>query len=87
MVVSEADEVKSNNKKLYHWGEQSVVITCISTGLLLEHWGENERALSFLFLQQGAGHRKNLCSFFIHGVSGKTARSTAVLGEFWDDLS
>lgn len=29
--------VKSNKKKWYHWGEQSAVITFISTGLLLGH--------------------------------------------------
>lgn len=37
---------KSNKKKLYHWGQQSAVITFISTGLLQGHWGKTSAELS-----------------------------------------
>lgn len=80
--------VKSNKKKWYHWGEQSAVITFISTDLLLEHWGGNER-WAFCFAA-GPQAVKSPQAFFIFYYSWhvrKTARFTVVLWEFLDDLS
>lgn len=40
------EKMRSNREKLYHRGEQSAVITFISSGLLLERWGKTSAELS-----------------------------------------